>query len=87
MYKVVKDGLTTYVKDQAFLTMYLDNGWKIAKDKIEKEPELELTKKQLQTKLDELQVDYKPQENKSTLMDKLKKALPADNFDDGLLKG
>jgi hypothetical protein len=46
-----------------------------------------MTKKELQSKLDKLKVDYKPQENKSTLLDKLKTASPTGDFDDGLLKG
>jgi hypothetical protein len=89
MIKVVKDGLTTYAKDNAMLAIYLANGWTVAKEKAEPkvEVEVEFTKKELQKKLDELKVDYKPQENKSTLLDKLKKAKPSDNFDDGLLKG
>lgn len=89
MIKVIKDGLTTFAKDSAMLALYLENGWQVVSEK--KQPivqvEIELTKKQLQEKLDELQVEYKPIENKATLMDKLKEALPTDNFDDGLLKG
>ncbi len=89
MIKVVKDGLTTYAKDNAMLAIYLANGWTVAKEKAEPkvEVETELTKKELQKKLDDLKVDYKPQENKSTLLDKLKTALPTNDFDDGLLKG
>lgn len=89
MIKVIKDGLTTFAKDNAMLALYLENGWQVVGEK--KQPvvqvEIELTKKQLQEKLDELQVEYKPIENKATLMDKLKEASPTDNFDDGLLKG
>jgi hypothetical protein len=91
MIKVVKDGLTTYVKDNAMLAIYLANGWSVSKKQEDPIPEQsvepEVTKKELQKKLDELKVAYKPQENKSALMDKLKKASPANNFDDGLLKG
>lgn len=89
MIKVIKDGLTTFAKDNAMLALYIENGWQVVSEK--KQPivqvEIELTKKQLQEKLDELQVEYKPIENKATLMDKLKEASPTDNFDDGLLKG
>jgi hypothetical protein len=93
MIKVVKDGFITYAKDNGMLAIYLSNGWVLAKEKPEKKVEVEveveneMTKKQLQKKLDELKVDYKPQENKSALMDKLTKAVPSNNFDDGLLKG
>jgi len=91
MIKVVKDGLTTYVKDQSILAIYLANGWALSKGK-EKPIEAsvvepEFTKKELQQKLDELGVEYKPQENKSTLLGKLNKAKPTNDFDDGLLKG
>lgn len=89
MIKVIKDGLITFAKDNAMLALYIENGWQVVSEK--KQPivqvEIELTKKQLQEKLDELQVEYKPIENKATLMDKLKEASPTNNFDDGLLKG
>jgi hypothetical protein len=80
--------------DQSTAKMYMDYGWTKYDDNVEQKSivetvvgQLEMTKKELQSKLDELKVEYKPQENKSKLMDKLKKASPTDNFDDGLLKG
>lgn len=86
--KLIKDGMVMELADKSTAKMYKNFGWT---EVVEKEPvaqvEIELTKKQLQEKLDELQVEYKPIENKATLMDKLKKASPTDNFDDGLLKG
>ena len=86
--KLIKDGMVMILADESTAKMYKNFGWK---EVVEKEPvkqvEIELTKKQLQEKLDELQVEYKPNENKATLMDKLKEASPTNNFDDGLLKG
>lgn len=88
--KLIKDGWVIEISDKSTARIYTDNGWKEVTDKkpeAAKTEEVELTKKELQSKLDELEVDYKPQENKSALMDKLKKAMPANDFDDGLLKG
>lgn len=92
--KLIKDGLVIELTDDTTAKMYLDYGWKKSKEKEIVETVIdtivetvEMTKKELQTKLDELKVEYKPQENKSKLLDKLKKASPTDNFDDGLLKG
>ena len=88
--KLIKDGMVMVLSDESTAKMYKDFGWKEVTDKTPtaaKTEEVELTKKELQQKLDELEVDYKPQENKSALLDKLKKAMPANDFDDGLLKG
>ena len=75
--------------DESTARMYIDYGWKKYDDDVVDsiDDQVEMTKKELQSKLDELKVEYKPQENKSKLLDKLKKASPTDNFDDGLLKG
>jgi hypothetical protein len=89
--ELVKDGMVIVLNDDSTAKMYLNLGWKKVKNaEVVKETiatGIELTKKQIQSKLDELKVDYKPQENKSTLLDKLKTASPTDDFDDGLLKG
>jgi hypothetical protein len=92
--KLIKDGMVMELDDASTASMYLDYGWRKYDDSDEKksfveriENQVEMTKKELQLKLDELKVVYKPQENKSELLGKLKKALPTDNFDDGLLKG
>jgi len=92
--KLIKDGMVIELTDQSTAKMYMDYGWTKYDDNVEQKSivetvvgQLEMTKKELQSKLDELKVEYKPQENKSKLMDKLKKASPTDNFDDGLLKG
>jgi hypothetical protein len=88
---LIKDGVVMIINDLSTIKMYKGFGWKevINKkaEKVEQPEEVEMTKKELQSKLDELKVDYKPQENKSALIDKLKKALPTNDFDDGLLKG
>ncbi len=89
--ELIKDGLVMIINDSSTIKMYKGFGWKEVvnkkAEKVEQPGEVEMTKKELQSKLDELKVDYKPQENKSTLMDKLKAALPTNDFDDGLLKG
>jgi hypothetical protein len=89
--ELIKDGVVMIINDLSTIKMYKGFGWKevINKkaEKVEQPEEVEMTKKELQSKLDELKVDYKPQENKSALIDKLKKALPTNDFDDGLLKG
>ena len=87
--ELIKDGMVMVIDNNSTAKMYLDLGWTLVKEKPEPkvEVETELTKKDLQKKLDDLKVDYKPQETKSTLLDKLKTALPTNDFDDGLLKG
>jgi penicillin-binding protein-related factor A (putative recombinase) len=85
--KLIKDGMVLELNDESTARMYLNYGWALVLNKKEPVVEIELTKKELQKKLDGLNVEYKPQENKSTLMDKLKAALPTNDFDDGLLKG
>jgi hypothetical protein len=89
--ELIKDGMVMIIENDSSARMYLDLGWKEVvnknSDKVKQPEEVELTKKQIQSKLDELKVDYKPQENKSTLLDKLKTASPTNDFDDGLLEG
>ena len=89
--ELIKDGMVMIIDNDSTAKMYLDLGWRILdKTEVVKETivtDIDLTKKQIQSKLDELKVDYKPQENKDTLLDKLKTALPTNDFDDGLLKG
>jgi len=89
--ELIKDGLVITINDLSTVKMYKGFGWKEVTnkkaEKVEQPEEVEMTKKELQSKLDKLKVEYKPQENKSTLVDKLKKASPANDFDDGLLKG
>jgi hypothetical protein len=85
--ELIKDGMVMIIDNDSTAKMYLDLGWSLVKKQAEPETEVELTKKQLQEKLDGLKVEYKPQESKSALMDKLKTALPTNDFDDGLLKG
>ena len=89
--ELIKDGMVMIIENDSSARMYLDLGWKVVnKKQVVKETVatgIELTKKQIQSKLDELKVDYKPQENKSTLLDKLKTASPTNDFDDGLLEG
>jgi len=89
--ELIKDGVVMVIDDLSTIKMYKNFGWKEVTnkkaEKVQQPEEVEMTKKELQSKLDKLKVEYKPQENKSTLVDKLKKALPADDFDDGLLKG
>lgn len=89
MFTITKDGIIATVSNPSSLPAYIANGWKVVADKTEsvaEEAVPELTKKELQAKLDKLGVTYKPTENKATLMDKIKSAAP-DDFDDGLLKG
>jgi hypothetical protein len=90
--KLVKDGILMNVIDSSTIKMYKSHGWVEAKEKpikAEKPKELDdtITKKELQTKLDELHIPYKPNENKNALIKKIKNAEPANDFDDGLLKG
>lgn len=87
MFTITKDGMTATVTNPSSLPMYLSKGWKVVTKETKKEEAVpELTKKQLQEKLDELGATYKPTDNKAALLKKVKSAAP-DNFDDGLLKG
>lgn len=87
MFTITKDGMIATVNNPSSLPMYISQGWKVVTEQeqpVEEAPEL--TKKELQAKLDELGVSYKPTENKAALIEKVQSAA-TDNFDDGLLKG
>ena len=79
------------IDDLSTIKMYKSHGWAELKEK-DKDVrpvavEETLTKKELQTKLDGLSIQYKPNESKAALIKKLKEAGPANDFNDGLLKG
>ena len=89
---LVKDKMVMDIPDSSTAKMYIAHGWQVLKEKVnEPEPEVmvddTITKKELQKQLDELGIEYKPQENKASLIAKLKTVEPANDFDDGLLKG
>ena len=89
MFTITKDGIIATVSNPSSLPAYIANGWKLVADKTEsvaEEAVPELTKKELQAKLDGLGIAYKPTDNKATLLGKINSAEP-DDFDDGLLKG
>lgn len=96
MFKIVKGKETMNVSNRNALSVYLANGWSVQKkvtDEVVKEvekivkPVLPVTKKDLQEQLDQKGIKYTPRDSKETLRKKLEQSSPADDFNDGLLKG
>ena len=96
MFKIVKGKETLEITNRQSLGVYLANGWSIQKkvtDEVVKEvekiikPVLPVTKKDLQEQLDQKGIKYTPRDSKETLRKKLEQSSPADDFNDGLLKG
>lgn len=96
MFVIVKGKDKIETENRQLLNIYLANGWtlqkKVAGDVVKQVQEAtkslaEYTKKQLQDKLAKQDIKFKPQENKADLIAKLEKSGPADDFNDGLLKG
>lgn len=89
MFTIIKDGEKQTVSSRSGLSVYLSNGWKLLGEVEEPEvkEEVELTKKDIQQKLEAKGIEYSPRDNKAALLAKLEGSIPTDNFDDGLLKG
>lgn len=93
MFEIIKEKERLTVPNRHSLSVYLSNGWKLVKKTEEtiKEPQAtvndEVTKKELQDQLTAKGIKFNPRDTKSALLEKLDKATPADDFDDGLLKG
>ena len=89
MFTIIKDGEKQTVSSRSGLNVYLSNGWKLLGEVEEPEvkEEVELTKKEIQQKLEAKGIEYSPRDNKAALLAKLEGSIPTDNFDDGLLKG
>jgi len=89
MIKIIKDKEVVTLSNSLSLDIYLANGWKLLGEDSEPKvkEEVELTKKDIQQKLEAKGIEYNPRDNKAALLAKLKGSTPTDNFDDGLLKG
>lgn len=96
MFKIVKGKDKLELTNRQLLNIYLANGWSIQKkvtDEVVKQvekivkPVLPDNKKELQERLDQKGIKYTPRDSKDTLRKKLEQSSPADDFNDGLLKG
>lgn len=93
MFEIIKDKKRQTIPNRQALAVYLANGWTLLKTKEEPivkdvpKPLDELTKKELQSRLELKGIEYDTRDSKSALIEKLNGGTPADNFDDGLLKG
>lgn len=89
MFEIIKGKQKIAVDSRHGLRVYLANGWSLVGevDAIVEDAPLELTKKELQQRLEAKGIAYNPRDNKAALQAKLDGAEPTDNFDDGLLKG
>lgn len=88
MIQIIKDGIKAWVETKSKAQPYIQAGWKVVvESEAIAEPKQEVTKKELQAKLDKLGIAYTPRDNKATLVKKLESAQPDNDFDDGLLKG
>lgn len=94
MFEIIKDNERQTVDNRQGLSVYLANGWKLVntiEDKATQPKTLatldELTKKELQSRLEARGVEYHPRDSKTQLLEKLGEGTPTNDFDDGLLKG
>lgn len=94
MFTVIKDKEIVTVDNRQTLAIYLANGWKVKHQSEEKsiEPSKsvsleDLTKKELQERLEQKGIEFNPRDSKTALIEKIGKVTPANDFDDGLLKG
>lgn len=94
MFVIVKDNDRQIVDNRQGLAIYLANGWTLVDTTKEKatQPKTlasldELTKKELQSRLEARGVEYHPRDSKTQLLEKLGEGTPTNDFDDGLLKG
>jgi hypothetical protein len=94
MFEIIKDNQRQTVDNRQGLSVYLANGWKLVKTTEEKSIQQntsvsldEVTKKELQSRLEAKGIEYNPRDSKTQLLEKLGEGSPTDNFDDGLLKG
>jgi hypothetical protein len=96
MFVIVKGKERYQTENRQTLSVYLANGWTLKKEvakevvkQVEKmvNPIVGQTKKELQNQLNKKGIEYTPRDNKDTLRKKLEQSDPADDFNDGLLKG
>jgi hypothetical protein len=96
MFVIVKGKEIIETENRQLLNIYLANGWTLQKkvtSEVVKQVQqaantlADFTKKQLQDKLAKKEIKFTPQENKADLISKLENSDPADDFNDGLLKG